>query len=194
VTVDRHVVRASLEFEDRFFGDGDCSVVEGSVGGTGMRRLLLFDTVILNQGDEDILVGDPADPVPPLLPSDFEYSPCHDHFHFSGWADYELRDLEGAVVAFGHKQAFCLLDSINYFVGMPSQGFDCAFQGISAGWADVYDKSLDGQWVDVTGVPEGDYVLAVTVNADGKVVETDDVQPNTVTVPVRVPDPFSSLP
>jgi hypothetical protein len=191
VTVDAEAIADSLELEDRFFDPGDCSLVEGSVGAPGMRRLLLFDTVMINQGDQDIVLGDPTDPVPPLEPGDFEYSPCHDHYHFTGWADYTLRDLDGNVVAFGHKQAFCLLDSIDYF-GLPSSDYDCAFQGISAGWADIYDKSLDGQWVDVTGVPAGEYRLSVEVNVAG-VVEERDVQPNTVTVPVTLPDPNDPL-
>jgi hypothetical protein len=185
--VDAEVLADSLEFEDRFFGAGDCSLEEGSVGDEGTRRLLLFDTVMVNQGDEDIVLGSPTDPEPPLVPGDFEYSPCHDHYHFTGWADYALKDALGATVAFGHKQAFCLLDSLNYF-GRPSHHYDCAFQGISAGWADIYDKSLDGQWVDVTGVPEGDYFLEVSVNVLGKVPERD-LLPNVVSVPVHVPDP-----
>jgi hypothetical protein len=35
------------------------------------------------------------------------------------------------------------------------------------GWADVYDHSLDCQWIDVTGVPAGDYLLRLTVNPSG---------------------------
>ena len=93
------------------------------------------------------------------------------------------------MVAFGHKQAFCLLDSIRYVLGARSQGFFCDFQGISSGWADDYARELDGQWVDVTGVPEGDYTLVVTVNAAGKIPELVDRYPNTVRVPVHVPDP-----
>jgi hypothetical protein len=73
-------------------------------------------------------------------------------------------------------------------------GFDCDFQGLSSGWADIYQHILDGQWVDVTGVPEGDYRLSVTVNAEGKVVEVDDRWPDTVSVPVHVPDPSAPLP
>ena len=92
------------------------------------------------------------------------------------------------VAAFGHKQAFCLEDSLPYNVGF-SHDYDCQDQGITAGWADEYAKQLDGQWVDVTGVPEGDYTLVVTVNQDGKIPELIDRQPNTVTILVHVPDP-----
>ncbi|MGH7163548.1 MAG: lysyl oxidase family protein, partial [Planctomycetota bacterium] len=188
VTVDPLAIEDSLEVRTRFFPVGHCALVEGSVGGPGVRRLLLFDTVIVNYGEEDVVVGDPQSPEPPLLPSDFEYSPCHDHHHFGGWTEYELWDSTGTfVVAAGHKQSFCLIDSIPYSI-LPSHEFDdCDFQGISSGWGDVYDKSLDGQWVDITDVPAGDYLLVVTVNAEGKIVEADDRHPNRVGVPVAIP-------
>jgi hypothetical protein len=69
---------------------------------------------------------------------------------------------------------------------MPSQGYDCNFQGISAGWGDDYPGRLDGQWVDVTGVPPGDYELVVIVNPAGRIREIGDA-PNVVSVPVRLP-------
>lgn len=163
------------------------------MGAPGLRRLLRFDTIVVNLGDENVVLGDPAAPEPPFLPADFIFSPCHGHYHFEGWANYELRDSTGAVVAFGHKQAFCLLDSLRY-VALPSERYDCDFQGISAGWGDLYSRELDGQWVDITGVPEGDYDLVVTVNADGKVLEAHDEHPNTATVPVHVPDPAQPPP
>ena len=47
----------------------------------------------------------------------------------------------------------------------PTPQFDhCGYQGISAGWADVYHRGLDCQWIDITGVPSGRYVLEVAIN------------------------------
>jgi hypothetical protein len=40
----------------------------------------------------------------------------------------------------------------------------CDFQGIRAGFVDTYDAHLAGQWIDVTDVPEGDYIFRVTIN------------------------------
>lgn len=45
--------------------------------------------------------------------------------------------------------------------------------GVSAGWRDVYDRSLWFQWVDVSNVAPGTYVLRADVNPDGAVVESD---------------------
>ncbi len=193
ITVDRDAIVDSVEVVDRSFDAAHCAFIEGAVGGTGVRRLLRFDTIVMNFGEEDLVVGDPAAPEPPFVIADFIYSPCHGHYHFEGWANYEIRDADGAVVALGHKQAFCLRDNVPY-LPRPSEGYGCDFQGISSGWGDVYGSNLDGQWVDITGVPEGDYDLVVTVNAQGKAYERADRHPNAATVPVHVPDPLQPPP
>jgi hypothetical protein len=132
------------------------------------------------------VVGSPTAPEPPFTPGDFEFSPCHEHCHFLGFATYELRDRADRLVGFGHKQSFCITDSRRY-VGDRERRFGCDFQGITVGWADGYAADLDGQWVDVTDVPAGDYVLIVTVNPDGKLPERTGGAPNVARVPVSVP-------
>jgi hypothetical protein len=185
LTVDRDAIVASLALDSRSFAPDDCSVAEGSVGAPGVRRLLRFDAIVVNRGTRALVLGDPAHPLPPFTADDFEFSPCHHHFHFRDFADYELRGPAGAV-AFGHKQAFCIRDSLPYGPE-PSGGYDCDFQGLSPGWGDDYPAALDGQWVDVTGVPAGDYEVVVTVNPAGRIREHGDA-PNVVTVPVHLPD------
>ena len=161
-------------------------MLEGAVAAPGRRRLLRFDTVVVNRGTEDLVVGDPADPEPPFTPEDFELSPCHQHYHFLGFASYELRDAADRQVGFGHKQSFCMTDSRRYSGTRPRR-FDCRFQGITAGWGDRYGFDLDGQWVDVTGLPSGTYTLVVTVNPDGKLPERTGGAPNVVRVAVTIP-------
>ena len=186
-TVDREELVRSVAFSTEFFDVTDCAYVEGLVETPGLRRLLRFSTFIVNFGALDAIVGSPANPLPPLLASDFEYSPCHGHYHFEGWGDYTLEDPAGQIVAFGHKQAFCLRDSLNYYGFDPGRAYDCDYQGISSGWGDAYPAGLDGQWIDITGLAAGSYTLVVTVNAAGKFVEAHDAFPNTVRVPVVVP-------
>ena len=188
VTIDRQALVDSWDVIDRTFAPTHCAVIEGAVPTSGLRRLLRFDMIVVNYGSEDLQVGSPFDPIPPLTPLDFVFSPCHGHYHFDGWAEYELLDATNQLVAFGHKQAFCLEDTLPYTTNFTND-YDCSNQGITSGWGDEYDKHLDGQWVDVTDVPEGDYTLRVTINAEGKVVELIDRQPNIVTIPVHVPDP-----
>ncbi|MEO6026457.1 MAG: lysyl oxidase family protein, partial [Candidatus Binatia bacterium] len=106
--VDRAPIEATLQLSDEEFAADDCAVIEGAVAEPGMRRLLRFDTIVVNRGNEDLVVGDPADPELPFAADDFEYSPCHQHYHFLGFATYELRDVHDNRVGFGHKQSFCM--------------------------------------------------------------------------------------
>jgi hypothetical protein len=53
----------------------------------------------------------------------------------------------------------------------------------------VYDRGVPGQWVDVSGLPGGDYVLVVSVNAAGAIFEADDLRPNEAQVEVTLPPP-----
>lgn len=44
--------------------------------------------------------------------------------------------------------------------------YNCGNMGVSAGYADVYGSGISGQWVVITGVPAGSYLLEVEVNAN----------------------------
>jgi hypothetical protein len=184
--VDRRATESTLALSEEDFVADDCAFVEGAIAAPGRRRLLRFDTVVVNRGGEDLVVGNPADPEQPFAASDFEFSPCHGHFHFEHFASYELRDGADRAVGFGHKQSFCMLDS-RRFGGEAPRRFDCGFQGISVGWGDRYGSELDGQWVDVTDVAPGDYVLVVTVNPEGVLPEISGGAPNVIRVPVTIP-------
>jgi hypothetical protein len=173
-----------LYFEERTFDPNSCAIVEGCVGGPGVRRLLRFGVSTANVGNVDFLMGDPRE-----NQDLFQFSPCHGHFHFNGYADYALIDAAGRVAAPGHKQAFCLLDSGRYLDDPDVRQFpryQCDFQGISRGWYDSYGSGLDCQWIDVTDVPPGEYDLQVRVNPDRNVRELD-YDNNDLTLRVTVP-------
>ncbi|MDB6154053.1 MAG: hypothetical protein JWL90_2506, partial [Chthoniobacteraceae bacterium] len=89
-------------------------------------------------------------------------------------AAYRLLDLQKEVVATGKKVSFCLEDVVQWNPKAPADPkFDCSNQGIHAGWSDVYDSGLPGQWVDITGVPPGKYLLEVIMNPDQFLSEAD---------------------
>ena len=46
--------------------------------------------------------------------------------------------------------------------------------GISVGWADLYDYTIDFQWIDVTGLPSGQYWLESVADPDDRLLETDE--------------------
>jgi len=181
LTIDADRVARSVDLRTRHFRAGSCAWEEGCVEDFGDRRLLRFDLRTPNEGRGDLYMGDP-DATPEL----FEYSSCHEHFHFLTFAAYELRAMDGTVAARGHKQSFCLIDVERFDRDARREAtYDCQIQGISAGWADVYHKSLDCQWVDVTGVPAGDYLLRVEINTE-RVLAESNYDDNVVEVPVRI--------
>jgi hypothetical protein len=49
--------------------------------------------------------------------------------------------------------------------GIPAK-YGCSNMGITAGCGDIYSRGLDCQWIDITDVPTGDYILAAKVNWD----------------------------
>lgn len=155
----------TMYLETRTFSADDCAVQEELVAGPGTRKLLRFTTRILNVGNGPMIFGDPA------TNPGFHLSPCHGHYHFDGFSEYQLRDHTATVViTSGHKQAFCLRDNVRVFTSIDAQVtpaaavYDCEFQGLSIGWADDYWAHLDGQWIDVTVVPPGTYTLRIMVN------------------------------
>jgi hypothetical protein len=86
----------------------------------------------------------------------------------------------------GHKNGFCVVDLVDYTRGLLNgRYFSCGSQGISIGWADEYHWGLDGQWVVVTGVPPGDYMLEAEVNAE-RLYRELAYNNNGVAIPVKL--------
>jgi hypothetical protein len=117
--------------------------------------------------------------------SDLIYHPEHNHFHFEGFASYELlkRDSAGyykATARKGSKTTFCILDSTRISnIGPTYQTFSgcgATVQGMSAGWADVYIASLFGQWIDLgsSPLPDGAYAIRSVADPDNRLTEVND--------------------
>lgn len=131
----------------------------------------------------------------------FTYHPTHGHIHFDdmAWGQLRIRgpgDTIGDVVAVGPKTSFCLIDINHYNSSLPGSPANSVynscnpvFQGISVGWNDVYSSGLDGQSINVTGIPNGNYWLEVVADPLNHIQETDET--NNVT---RVPITLSNLP
>ena len=89
----------------------------------------------------------------------------------------------------GAKLGFCVIDVKPAPIPgqhEPRKYLDCfSNQGISVGWADEYFFLLDGQWIDVTDMPAGTYVLEAEVNAE-HFFEEKDYSNNISAVEVKV--------
>ncbi|KAK7126422.1 hypothetical protein R3I94_017792 [Phoxinus phoxinus] len=131
------------------------------------RVLLRFPQRVKNQGTADFL------PVKPH--HQWEWHSCHQHYHsMDAFSHYDLLDAStGRKVAEGHKASFCLEDT-SCDPGVRRR-YACTAhtQGLSPGCYDTYHANIDCQWIDVTDVSPGDYILKVTVNPGFQVRESD---------------------
>ena len=178
--VNQFRLEGNVAVQTRSFAASDCAVVEGCTL-AGARRLLLFDVGLVNIGDGDLVIGDPAQ-----RPDLFHLSPCHGHYHMDGVAAYELLATNGQTVLTVRKQGFCFRDNTPAFPDVGEGKFTCDNQGLTVGWEDVYDKSLDCQWLDITGIPAGDYILRVVCNPDA-ILHESNLQNNVAEVLITLP-------
>uniref|UniRef100_A0A671SIP5 Lysyl oxidase homolog n=1 Tax=Sinocyclocheilus anshuiensis TaxID=1608454 RepID=A0A671SIP5_9TELE len=131
------------------------------------RVLLRFPQRVKNQGTADFL------PVKPH--HQWEWHSCHQHYHsMDAFSNYDLLDAPtGRKVAEGHKASFCLEDT-SCDPGVRRR-YACTAhtQGLGPGCYDTYHANIDCQWIDITDVSPGDYILKVTVNPGFQVQESD---------------------
>ena len=100
----------------------------------------------------------------------------HSHFHLQDFMRYELRALDGRRVRSDRKQGFCLGDRFDNTgpTRLPAEPARAVFRtrcglglprlrnltmGISVGYGDDYPVGLEGQFIDITGLASGRYVL-----------------------------------
>ncbi|MCB0005417.1 MAG: hypothetical protein KDE04_03160 [Anaerolineales bacterium] len=161
----------------RWFPPEDCALAEEAVGSAGWRRILTFNATVHNIGGEALNIGEVA--AIDVLHNIFEYSPCHDHFHYSNYGAFDLVDV---ALPFSSKKAFCVQSTSRFSNNESSpldHAYSCTDQGIQAGWVDEYIAGLDVQWIDITEVPvpaDGlNATLGFSSNGDGFICEGEPV-------------------
>ena len=213
--VDAHKLN-QWHVDQQTFADTDCAVIEGEVTKQpGPHLLLRFTSNTPNYGQGDLIIGDPAAHPDWFMFQNCHGHPHFKDYgdyrlwtqkDYSTWTtlraahpDMSSRDLlahfpdVASKMVAGHKQGFCVIDVIPAAIPgtlppRPPQYFSCTTnQGISVGWADEYQFLLDGQWIDITDVPPGPYVLEVEVNA-GHFFQESDYSNNAAAVNIIVPD------
>jgi hypothetical protein len=120
----------------------------------------------------------------------FVRSETHRHWHFLDFERYDILTADGRTVGRDQKTGFCLGDRYNasrsvQLPGEPEQPVwtqECGRgqperlivrEGISPGFGDDYVPRLEGQWIDITDLPAGSYVLRHRVNVDRVLRESD---------------------
>lgn len=140
----------------------------------------------------------------------YTFHPLHAHFHYDNFARSKLwpsndegERVSDVAAAVGDKVGFCPADIENYGFGEKGDGartytFDRCndpteseqsgnymVTGISAGWADVYNWFLADQYIEVSGVPDGYYLLETLADPADTVLESDETD-NAVEVLIRL--------
>ncbi len=208
---DLTVIVSQINFETVQFKSTDCAIADGMISQPGKHKLVRFSTQFPNHGPGDLIVGAPS-----AHPEWFEWSPCHQHYHFREYADYRLwtpsgyqawsslrqstpasvlsrdllaqrPDIANQMIE-GAKRAFCATDSLRFDSSAPPAKYtSCSSnQGISVGWADLYPWNLDGQWIDITNATGGNYVLEVEGNAEHLFDEANYAN-NSTSLPIVIP-------
>jgi hypothetical protein len=120
----------------------------------------------------------------------FVRSETHRHWHFLDFERYDILTADGETVGRDQKTGFCLGDRYNasrsvQLPGEPEQPVwtqECGRgqlerlivrEGLSPGYGDDYVPRLEGQWIDITGLPAGSYVLRHRVNVERVLRESD---------------------
>lgn len=103
----------------------------------------------------------------------------HNHFHALDLQRIELQTLRAGTLLRSAKTGFCFLDSYLYRSTKPSRynsaNFVCQVapsktvpMGVSVGWGDIYKATIAFQWIDITGLPNGDYMIKIIADPPGR--------------------------
>ena len=131
---------------------------------------------------------------------EYELHATHAHFHYKGFGQSRLwrsdasgARLDPAPLRSGHKNGFCVMDTDQIRPGARDaqyNGDGCLASqdyknGITEGWADTYSADLPDQYIEVSDVPDGLYVLETIADPDGTVLETDEAN-NTASILIEM--------
>jgi hypothetical protein len=170
-----------------------CSIFQNCVGGTGVRQLLRFSSQVNNQGLADLVL-----PAPSAQPNLYDVNAiCWQTPALRGFLSAALTDTSGNVVAVNRSSAACLRDTSRVSSG-PSTGVRGGsstaalqdFKPVGAGSCRTPPISQGNAgscpFIDVTGIPSGNYFLRVTVNPN-RVLNEVTFDNNTTAIPVTIP-------
>ncbi|XP_061621666.1 lysyl oxidase homolog 1 [Phyllopteryx taeniolatus] len=132
-----------------------------------VRVLLRFPQRVKNKGTADFMPNRPH--------HTWEWHSCHQHYHsMDEFSHYDLLEVSsGRKVAEGHKASFCLEDTTCDFGHLKRYACTSHTQGLSPGCYDTYNADIDCQWIDITDIQPGNYILKLKVNPKFLVMESD---------------------
>ncbi len=128
----------------------------------------------------------------------FVFHPGHSHWHVDNYVFYQLWSLDAGGeldkrLISTDKMSFCIWDEFSKDLNLEGAPKSRVFtrtcyretQGMSVGWADTYSATVEGQEVDITGIPDGTYVFRTAINPDRK-IEEENYDNNSVDITVEI--------
>ncbi|MGI9023663.1 MAG: lysyl oxidase family protein [Acidimicrobiales bacterium] len=116
----------------------------------------------------------------------------HDHWHVRDLQRYTIHSIgTDTELSAGAKTGFCFFDGVAYRLSLPrapqrprysscgASASTTVSMGLSVGWGDVYPWNLAFQWIDISALPAGDYI--VRAKADPKGLFTEASKGNNAT-------------
>jgi Lysyl oxidase len=151
----------------------ECAVEKQCVNGPGPRRVLRASLQVANVGAADMVFGAPG------ASPGVKRAGCNGRSYLEGFLRFELLDTSGAIVARteGRVALECAADGAPY---------DCEFLGLPRNVSALYVGFGECEWVDITGIPAGDYRLRVRVNPD-RITSEANYANNVFEYPVTLP-------
>ncbi|XP_041848222.1 lysyl oxidase homolog 1 isoform X2 [Melanotaenia boesemani] len=173
---DPHYVQASTYIQRAHMYSLRCAAEEKCLSSTAystdtsdydVRVLLRFPQRVKNKGTADFMPNRPH--------HTWEWHSCHQHYHsMDEFSHYDLLEVStGRKVAEGHKASFCLEDTTCDFGHLKRYACTSHTQGLSPGCYDTYNADIDCQWIDITDIKPGNYILKLQVNPKFLVLESD---------------------
>lgn len=123
----------------------------------------------------------------------------HNHWHIKDVERYSLVPSGGGAERVGQKAGFCFFDNYQYKLSLPGAPGAAQYprtvcgnryskilrHGLSVGWGDKYQWSLPDQYIDTTGLPNGNYRLWATADQANVFLESNDAN-NSTWVDLRI--------
>lgn len=114
---------------------------------------------------------------------EFIFHPGHEHWHIEKYSLFEIWSVKekgekDKMLATTNKMSFCLWDEEAFNLNLENAstvqkyvGCNNETQGVSVGWSDTYQASVEGQQLNISSLSDGSYLLRFVINPDKKILE-----------------------
>lgn len=124
----------------------------------------------------------------------------HNHMHVRDLQEYVLVSQNGLVRRYGEKHGFCFWDNYRYDPSLPGAPANAVYSGsnscqhladgtvvmgLSVGWGDQYPYYLVDQYINISGLPAGEYTVTATADWADWFVESNNAN-NSTTARIRL--------